>query len=190
MSVREGWFSFEGVPLKWHYPIGLLHDSFSGVEPAEQASNARREENGDNTDVAPWPLEVHFGEWPEGNIARLDKEGKVMHDAFINNVKEADYLRNGNARGIMSLPKSDSTQLWGAVQINDLKGFNAINSKLLDAPGTKLRHVPVRIYLPASDCPTGVDEVLTQGTLKVLQPLVPLAVSSNPSIKLEQETFI
>lgn len=47
---------------------------------------------------------------------RLDAEGKVSHDAFINSVKEADFLRNGTAKEIMSLSKSDSTQLWKAVE--------------------------------------------------------------------------
>lgn len=47
---------------------------------------------------------------------RLDAEGKVLHDAFINSVKEADFLRNGTAKGIMSLSKNDSKQLWKAVQ--------------------------------------------------------------------------
>lgn len=40
----------------------------------------------------------------------------MLHDAFINSVKEADFLRNGTAKGIMSLSKDDSTQLWNAVQ--------------------------------------------------------------------------
>ena len=39
-----------------------------------------------------------------------------MHDAFINSVKEADFLRNGNAKGIMSLSKEDSSGLWDSVQ--------------------------------------------------------------------------
>jgi hypothetical protein len=43
------------------------------------------------------------------------REGKFLHDAFINSVKEADFIRNGTAKGIMSLSKDDSTQLWKAV---------------------------------------------------------------------------
>lgn len=47
---------------------------------------------------------------------RLDKEGKFLHDAFINSVKEADFLRNGTAKRIMSLSKDDSTRLWQGVE--------------------------------------------------------------------------
>ena len=46
----------------------------------------------------------------------LDDEGKVLHDAFINSVKEADFLRNGTAKTIMTLSKDDSTRMWKAVQ--------------------------------------------------------------------------
>lgn len=33
-APHEGWFSAEDVPLKWHYPVGLLYDLYSGAEPA------------------------------------------------------------------------------------------------------------------------------------------------------------
>lgn len=68
----------------------------------------------------PWRLTVHFTEWPEHVLVRPDAEGKVLHDAFINSVKEADFLRNGTAKGIMSLSKEDSTALWTAVQEREL----------------------------------------------------------------------
>lgn len=64
----------------------------------------------------PWRLTVHFSDWPDEDLVRLDPDGIVMHDAFINSVKEADFLRNGNAKGIMSLSKEDSFGLWKAVQ--------------------------------------------------------------------------
>ena len=64
----------------------------------------------------PWKLTLHFSEWPDDHLVRLDGEGKVLHDAFINSVKEADFLRNGTAKGIMTLSKSDSTHLWKSVE--------------------------------------------------------------------------
>ena len=114
----DGWFSFEDVPLKWQYPLGLLYDLFSGASPS-QASDMEihdHSSSGGTEEQLPWRLTLHFTGWPEQSLVRPDAEGKVLHDAFINNVKEADFLRNGTAKGIMSLSKDDSTKLWNAVQ--------------------------------------------------------------------------
>jgi len=51
----------------------------------------------------PWKLVVADG--PEWDIA----------DTFTNSVKEADFVRNGNAKQIMSMSKENSTALWNAV---------------------------------------------------------------------------
>lgn len=134
MDAHIGWFSFEGVPLKWHYPLGLLFDLYGGADPASpnstghmaqstilgeqtQFSDDEDDDDGLNeqTQSLPWRLTVHFSDWPEQDLVRLDAESKVMHDAFINSVKEADFLRNGTAKGIMTLSKEDSYGLWEAV---------------------------------------------------------------------------
>jgi autophagy-related protein 5 len=56
----------------------------------------------------PWRLVV--GDGPEWDIA----------DTFTNSAKEADFVRNGNAKQIMSLSKDHSTALWNAVQDSQL----------------------------------------------------------------------
>ena len=106
------------MPLKWHYPSGLLYDLFSGAAPSqvEGSKKAEHATSEDEESSLPWRLTLHFTDWPDEQLVRLDGEGKVIHDAFINSVKEADFLRNGTAKGIMSLSKEDSTQLWTAVQ--------------------------------------------------------------------------
>ncbi|GAB1202157.1 autophagy protein 5 [Aspergillus pseudonomiae] len=118
-QAHDGWFSFEGVPLKWHLPIGLLYDLYAGADPASKGT-VEPEDAGwdiDNEDSPlPWRLVVHFSDWPDEELVRLDAEGMVMNDAFINSVKEADFLRNGTAKGIMSLSKEDSSGLWKSVQ--------------------------------------------------------------------------
>ncbi len=121
--------------------MGLLYDLFSGGAPFPSSPHAtspphrlsfptsskRNEDNDEEEDGGTgggeqrettglsWQLVVHFSDWPDEQLVRLDAEGKVMHDAFINNVKEADFLRNGTAKGIMGLSKEDSTMLWKAV---------------------------------------------------------------------------
>lgn len=103
------------MPLKWHYPIGLLFDLYAGAEPATRSNTPNPDAQVDGSPL-PWRLNVHFGDWPVEDLVRLDPDGMVMNDAFINSVKEADFLRNGTAKGIMSLSKEDSSGLWKAVE--------------------------------------------------------------------------
>ncbi|KAJ9401961.1 hypothetical protein DTO282F9_1251 [Paecilomyces variotii] len=177
-KAHEGWFSFEGVPLKWHYPVGLLYDLYAGADPPSKAGGDEHPSHpGDdeNNRPLPWRLTVHFSDWPHEDLVRLDPDGMVMHDAFINSVKEADFLRNGNAKGIMSLSKEDSSGLWKAVQENDLSSYQRISSILLPPSSQPFRNVPIRIFLPLppdSGSPS----------LKVLQsPLPPIATASTSS---------
>ncbi|KAM0795480.1 autophagy protein Apg5 [Usnea florida] len=166
----DGWFSFEQVPLKWQYPLGLLYDLFSGSSPS-QASGldiAHRSPSDGTEEQLPWRLTLHFTDWPEQSLVRPDAEGKMLHDAFINSVKEADFLRNGTAKGIMSLSKDDSTKLWNAVQEHDFDQYTIISKRLLYAQGAPLRHIPLKIYLPSS--PTAAEP--TSGHLRVVQSLV------------------
>lgn len=113
---HDGWFAFEGVPLKWHYPVGLLFDLYAGIDPATKTSSTFDVESHADESSFPWRLTVHFSDWPVEDLVRLDAHGMVMTDAFINSVKEADFLRNGTAKGIMSLSKEDSSGLWKAVE--------------------------------------------------------------------------
>ncbi|KAJ5701708.1 Autophagy-related protein 5 [Penicillium malachiteum] len=144
---HDGWFSFEGVPLKWHYPIGLLFDLYAGAEPATRSSTPSPDSPEDESPL-PWRLTVHFSDWPVEDLVRLDANGIVLNDAFINSVKEADFLRNGTAKGIMTLSKEDSSGLWKAVENVDLPSFQRISSILLPSASQPFRNVPIRVFLP------------------------------------------
>jgi autophagy-related protein 5 len=112
------WFSFENVPLKWNYPIGLLFDLYSSAkDDLIVASGAGRldVDHPETTEDLSWRLTVHFSEWPD-QLIKLDAEGKEMHDKFNNSVKEASYIRHGTNKVIMSLGKEPTTQLWQAVE--------------------------------------------------------------------------
>lgn len=128
ISPSSAWFSFEDVPLKWHHPIGLLYDLFSGAAPALPPSD--KYGSGGNTQSSaaslPWRLIVHYSDFPSDQLVQLDEEGKALHDSFINSVKEADFLRNGTGKAIMKLSKDDSTALWEAVR-------NSMESRLKSA---------------------------------------------------------
>ncbi|EEA21833.1 hypothetical protein EYB25_006922 [Talaromyces marneffei] len=189
-----GWFSFEGVPLKWHYPLGLLYDLYAGAEPISQASASDYndltqsvilaggkniqpigEDEGDasNSNRLPWRLTLHFDHWPDEDLVRLDAGGLVMHDAFINSVKEADSLRIREAKGIMTLSKEDTAGFWAAIQNHDLSSYRRITNLLLPSSPQPFRQIPLRVFLPLppdSDRPA----------LKVVQsPVSPFIQSSS-----------
>ncbi|KAL4761479.1 autophagy protein 5 [Aspergillus foveolatus] len=174
---HDGWFSFEGVPLKWHYPVGLLYDLYAGADPATKSSEA--EAPGD--EQLPWRLVVHFSDWPDAELVRLDAQGMVMHDAFINSVKEADFVRNGTAKGIMTLSKDDSSGLWKAVQDVDLPSFQRIMNILLPPnPHQPLRNLPVRLFLPLPPKPDS-DSDSDSPFVKVVQSPISPTISTTPS---------
>ncbi|KAL4815878.1 autophagy protein 5 [Aspergillus spinulosporus] len=172
---HDGWFSFEGVPLKWHYPVGLLYDLYAGADPATKSSEA----DAPDDEQLPWRLVVHFSDWPDAELVRLDAQGMVMHDAFINSVKEADFVRNGTAKGIMTLSKDDSSGLWKAVQDVDLPSFQRIMNILLPPNSHQpLRNLPVRLFLPLPPKP---DSDSDSPFLKVVQSPIPPTISTTPS---------
>ncbi|CEN61396.1 Putative Autophagy protein 5 [Aspergillus calidoustus] len=176
-ASHDGWFSFENVPLKWHYPVGLLYDLYAGAAPATKSSDVDYSSASD--DSLPWKLVVHFSDWPDEELVRLDAQGMVMNDAFINSVKEADFVRNGTAKGIMSLSKDDSSGLWKAVQDVDLPSFQRIMNILLPPPAQPFRNLPIRLFLPLPPKPDSTDSNTdpTTPSLKVVQSPIPPTIT-------------
>ena len=129
-TVSHAWFSFEDVPLKWYYPVGLLYDLFSGAVPIH--SLPTRPTGGDQAqgrDEAslPWHIVLHFSDHPAEQLVQMDQDGGVIHDSFVNNVKEADFLRNGTGDAIMKLSREESIKLWESVR-------NCLSPRLLRSP--------------------------------------------------------
>jgi autophagy-related protein 5 len=186
VTPKDAWLSYEGVPLKWHYPLGLLYDLYSGAEPAyppdtdpdPSAPSHKLETTEEERRHLPWRLTVHFSDYPAEQLIPLDDEHKHLHDLFIHSVKEADYLRTGTGKTVMFLSKEDSTQLWDGVKSHDFALYNPINQKLLNPQGVNLRHLPVRLYLPHAAA-NGVQEETAPGSLRVVQRLVTPNLSSS-----------
>lgn len=140
--AHTAWLDFEGVPLKWHYPLGLLYDLYSGAEPvhlqrggghqhedvrgsaAQQQASSAGNGQGDGQEVLPWKLTIHYSGFPGDQLIPLDGEGKALQDSFVNAVKEADFIRNGTARTVMGLSMEDSEKLWRSVQTRMWEPFS------------------------------------------------------------------
>jgi autophagy-related protein 5 len=87
---HQGWFSFENVPLKWHHPVGLLFDLYSGAKDQLVDENGAKDASPspDDESTLPWKLVLHFSSWPDDQIIVLDSDWKVLQDTFYNSVKE------------------------------------------------------------------------------------------------------
>lgn len=57
------WLEFNGIPLKWHYPIGVLLDIYF------------------NDIQLPWNIVVHFDKFPENVLMHC--QNKYVHDMSL-----------------------------------------------------------------------------------------------------------
>lgn len=162
ISPYAGYFTYDDVPLKWHLPVGLLYDVY--VLSTQDAGQEK--ENLTASTPGPFKLILHFTPDPEKPMVP-DVSPVVLHDSFINSVKEADFLRSGTAKPIMTLSAQESKALWTSTQDTDLPTFHKIHSSLMPSPG-QMRHIPLRLYLPSAP-----EQDLNKAQIKVLQSHIP-----------------
>jgi len=90
------WFKCNNIPLKWHLPVGVLYDLYGEGK-------------------LPWSIEVNFQNFPEKQLQRWESEASLKSH-FMNNLKEANHLKDKNNTAINSLSKDEQTSLWESVK--------------------------------------------------------------------------
>ncbi|KAF5957947.1 hypothetical protein HYC85_005172 [Camellia sinensis] len=110
-GVDTVWFEYRGLPLKWYIPTGVLFDLLC-AEPER-----------------PWNLTVHFRGYPANILIPCEGEDSVKW-SFINSLKEAAYIINGNCKNVMNMSQSDQVELWHSVMNGNLEAYLRVSSKL------------------------------------------------------------
>ncbi|KAG2184742.1 hypothetical protein INT43_000655 [Umbelopsis isabellina] len=82
-SISDIWFEYQGIPLKWHYPVGLLYDTLCIAEGSFNKSP--------DTKPIPWPITIHFRNYPSTNLFR-DQSIETTRDFFMSMVKEVSIV--------------------------------------------------------------------------------------------------
>ncbi|KAK3534797.1 hypothetical protein QTP86_025752 [Hemibagrus guttatus] len=170
-DVEEMWFEYEGTPLKWHYPIGVLFDL--------HASNT----------ALPWSITVHFKHFPDRDLLHCSSNA-VIEAHFMSTIKEADAFKH-KCQVINDMQKKDHKQLWMGLQNDKFDQFWAMNRKLMEYPTEEggFRYVPFRIYQTLNDRPfiqklfrpvSPEGHALTLGDL--LKEVVPAAICQDAAL--------
>jgi len=134
ISLANLWLEYESIPLKWHYPIGVLYDLYTS---SISSTNSH----------LPWQITVHLSKFPEGEIIRFpDKESIEAY--YMSTLKEADSLKH-KGKIIGDMQKRDHKQLWNSLLQDKYDGFWNINNKLMSYTDNLqyFRYIPFRIYI-------------------------------------------
>ncbi|KAH7669364.1 autophagy-related protein 5 [Dioscorea alata] len=114
-GVDTVWFDYKGLPLKWNIPTGVLFDLLC-AEPER-----------------PWNLTVHFRGHPGETLIPCESEDNVKW-SFINALKEAAYVINGNCKNVMNLSQADQFELWQSLMKGNVEAYQRIASRLKLGP--------------------------------------------------------
>ncbi|KAI9590393.1 autophagy protein 5 [Glossina fuscipes] len=123
------WFDYNGIPLKLHYPIGVLHDLLRAED-----------------DNHPWSLTIHFSKFPEDSLVKFDTKD-ILESFFMSCLKEADVLKH-RGQVISAMQKKEHNQLWSGLINDKFDQFWAVNRRLME-PGAEqdtFKHIPIRFY--------------------------------------------
>ncbi|KAG5882131.1 hypothetical protein JTB14_005960 [Gonioctena quinquepunctata] len=154
-SDQEMWLEYSGAPLKWHYPIGLLHDLLF-----------------DTDDRLPWNIIVHFDKFPETEIFRF-RNKEMVESYFMACLKEADVLKH-RGQIASSMQKKDHNQLWLGLQNDKFDQFWAVNRKLMEVTNDQehFKYIPFRCYVDEGYKQKLVKPVTENCCKKTLQDLI------------------
>ncbi|XP_050394517.1 autophagy protein 5 [Patella vulgata] len=123
----EMWLEYEGQPLKWHYPVGVLFDLFT------------------SGNCLPWKITAHFQGFPEEELLHCPSK-EAIESHFMSVVKEADALKH-RGQLVNNMQKKDHKQLWTGLQNDKFDQFWSVNKKLMESSGEDMfKYIPYRIY--------------------------------------------
>ncbi|XP_018579453.1 autophagy protein 5 [Anoplophora glabripennis] len=170
---QELWLEYNGQPLKWHYPIGVLYDLLHEPE-----------------DLLPWNLTVHFDKFPDTEIYKFSNK-ETVESYFMSCLKEADVLKH-RGQIVSSMQKKDHNQLWLGLQNDKFDQFWAVNRKLMEssADHEQFKYIPFRCYLEDGYRQKLVKPLNDDGKKKTLQDLLTEMFPSRSTVKVKTHGLV
>ncbi|KAK4056155.1 autophagy protein 5 [Microbotryomycetes sp. JL221] len=123
------WFSYNDAPLKWHWPIGLLHDfHYLAATPTSQSASQVPKPND-----AVFIVNLHIAN-PPTDILQLGPSIEACQSTFMNMIKESDFMRHGSTKKIVNLRREQQDAIWDGVVQNDFEKYWNVASKIISLP--------------------------------------------------------
>lgn len=165
------WLEYNSIPVKWNLPVGVIYDYY-------------RIPNDSSKDLT-LQLNLCTGQWPESLIPfnhrnQINYDG-AMCDNFFNQLKQSNYVINGNSKWVMNLSKENSTRLWQSIKDHNLNDYQTINNKILP---TTVSNFPVKVYIPG--LPIIQLPIMKEGELKDLFSKYPSFIPYIHGIKMDE----
>ncbi|KZT10981.1 uncharacterized protein LAESUDRAFT_672622 [Laetiporus sulphureus 93-53] len=143
VKEEDWWFeSKEGNLLKWHWPVGLIYDYHVINNRANASPNQSM----------PLRLILHLASPPTDKLF-LASSAEACKQAFMGQLKEADFIRWGNTKRMTGLRKAEQDGLWEGIKEHKFEEYWRVASKI--TPTTS----PVR---PSSPPPTSSTSMHTR----------------------------
>lgn len=125
----EIWFDHNGVPLRWHYPLGVLCDVLLGSEVQ-----------------VPWDLTVHFRGCPSKELLAFSGMGDLK-SAVMSAFRQAVFLQQASPTPWSRLPMQQQQRLWDAIKAVDLDGCSQVQQQLICQTLAKCKSLAVRMHI-------------------------------------------
>ncbi|RDX47089.1 hypothetical protein K466DRAFT_546063 [Polyporus arcularius HHB13444] len=134
MKEEEWWFESDGGGLlKWHWPIGLIYDNHAisqSVRPTTAASF-----------FAPLRIVLHLASPPTEKLL-MSPSAEACKQAFMGQLKEADFIRWGNTKRMTGLRKAEQDGLWEGIKEHNFDEYWRVASKITPTTTPTRSHSP------------------------------------------------
>lgn len=137
LAEDQLWLECQGEPLKWHWPIGLIHDHIKANTilaniPARHPTSFLSKAPA-SSGTQPLQVRLHLASPPTDKLL-LSPSLEACKANFMNQLKEADYVRWGSVKRMTSLRRADQDALWESLISHDFDRYWAVAAKLVPAP--------------------------------------------------------
>lgn len=153
------WLEDDGVPIPWHYPIGVVYDLLQILKKGQDTCST------DDNTLTMWKLTLCKGEkYPEGIIPLIDGLPQIV-DYWRHQWKQACFVLNGSAKRVMSLSIENSDKFWHSIPARSFGDYQDVRNKIITM--SKAKNIPVRIWkdtvsMLQLNVPYGEERLLTE----------------------------